>query len=106
MKGLYQKVVRGSYPPLPSVYSSDLSAIVKQLLQVNPTNRPTCSKILAMTSIHNHLSETLVNQMDSLAEEVKESTVSLLDTIKVPRNLGLISERLPKANYNSNPSSL
>lgn len=39
-------------------------------------------------------------------EEQKEggpTSVSLLDTIKVPRNLGLITERLPKANYNSNP---
>jgi hypothetical protein len=41
--------------------------------------------------------------MDQLTEEVKESPIYLLDTIKVPRNLGLISERLPKANYNSNP---
>lgn len=39
--------------------------------------------------------------MDSLVEEQKESSLSLLDTIKVPRNLGLITERLPKANYNS-----
>jgi len=28
--------------------------------------------------------------MDSLAEEIKESSIALLDTIKVPRNLGLI----------------
>jgi hypothetical protein len=42
--------------------------------------------------------------MDSLVEEIKESSIALLDTIKVPRNLGLISERLPKANYNSNPN--
>jgi hypothetical protein len=32
--------------------------------------------------------------MDSFVEEVKEG---LLDTIKVPRNLGQITERLPKA---------
>jgi hypothetical protein len=54
-----------------------------------------------MTSTHNHLTETLVNQMDSLVEEVKESSLSLLDTIKVPRNLGQITDRLPKANYHS-----
>lgn len=39
--------------------------------------------------------------MDSLAEEIKDC--GLLGTIKVPRNLGQITERLPKAKYNSNP---
>lgn len=56
-----------------------------------------------MSGTHNHLSMTLVNQMDQLVEEIKENSISLLDTIKVPRNLGMISERLPKPNYNSNP---
>jgi NIMA (never in mitosis gene a)-related kinase 1/4/5 len=32
MKGLYTKVIRGSYPPIPSVYSSDLVNMVKALL--------------------------------------------------------------------------
>ena len=46
--------------------------------------------------------------MDSLVEETKEriGTASLLETIKVPRNLGLITERLPKANYNSGGPTL
>jgi hypothetical protein len=56
-----------------------------------------------MPGTHNHLSMTLVNQMDQLVEEIKENGIQLLDTIKVPRNLGMISERLPKPNYNSNP---
>jgi len=38
--------------------------------------------------------------MDSLIEECKEG---LIGTIKVPRNLGQITERLPKPQYNSNP---
>lgn len=42
--------------------------------------------------------------MEESKEPVVASSVSLLDTIKVPRNLGLITERLPKANYNSNPT--
>ena len=42
--------------------------------------------------------------MDSiLSPDEEEKDISLLDTIKVPRNLGLITERLPKPNYNSNP---
>lgn len=53
-----------------------------------------------MPGTQNHLSQTLVNQMDALVEETKESSMNLLDTIKVPRGgLQLITERLPKANY-------
>jgi NIMA (never in mitosis gene a)-related kinase len=67
MKGLYTKVIRGVYPPLPSVYSSDLSMIVKMLLQVNPANRPSCTKILNLDKFKNNLSDTLIIQMDALS---------------------------------------
>ena len=36
MKGLYQRVMKGVYPKIPPHYSSDLSAILAQLLQVDP----------------------------------------------------------------------
>ena len=39
--------------------------------------------------------------MDFTNEESKDG---LLGTIKVPRNLGQITERLPKAKYHSNPN--
>ena len=48
MKGLYNKVVRGAYPSIPPVYSVDLIGMVKALLQLNPQNRPSCSRILGM----------------------------------------------------------
>ena len=51
-----------------------------------------------MPGTQSHLSNTL-HQMEAMIEESKEC---LLDTIKVPRNLGQITDRLPKANYNSN----
>jgi NIMA (never in mitosis gene a)-related kinase len=64
MKGLYYKVIKGQYPPIPASYSQDLQNMVKALLQINPSNRPTCTKILTMPGTHSHLSMTLVNQMD------------------------------------------
>lgn len=45
MEGLYKKVMKGSYPKIPSKFSNDLSVMVKHLLQTNPNNRPTCGKI-------------------------------------------------------------
>jgi NIMA (never in mitosis gene a)-related kinase len=42
MAGLYKKVLRGVYPKIPSHFSADLNAVVKQLLNVNPAARPSC----------------------------------------------------------------
>jgi len=42
MNGLYNSVVSGMYPKLPAIYSGELSSIIKLLLQVNPTKRPSC----------------------------------------------------------------
>lgn len=44
MQGLYKKVIRGMYPELPTPYSADLKSLVRTLLQVNPTLRPTCGR--------------------------------------------------------------
>jgi NIMA (never in mitosis gene a)-related kinase len=42
MKGLYTRVMKGIYPKIPNHYSSDLTAVLSQLLQVDPTKRPNC----------------------------------------------------------------
>ncbi len=95
MNGLYQKVMRGLYDPIPSIYSKDLQQLVRTCLQVQPTNRPNCDKILIMPSILEHTSEKLEQaEKDHIYQEV-----SLLNTIRVPRDLGQITERLPKPQY-------
>ena len=38
-KGLYQRVVKGIYPKIPSKYTSDLSSMIGSLLQVDPKKR-------------------------------------------------------------------
>ena len=95
MNGLYQKVMRGLYDPIPSMYSKDLQQMVRTCLQVQPTNRPNCDKILMMPSVVEHTSEKLEQaERDHIYQEV-----SLLNTIRVPRDLGQITERLPKPQY-------
>jgi hypothetical protein len=91
MNGLYHKVLRGLYDPIPTLYSTDLQLMVRNCLQVSPLARPTSDKILAMPGLLNHLTATLENINIEVDQEV-----SLLNTIKVPRNLGQITERLPK----------
>eukprot|EP01138_Halocafeteria_seosinensis_P000585 gb/GECG01000600.1/.p1 GENE.gb/GECG01000600.1/~~gb/GECG01000600.1/.p1 ORF type:complete len:1074 (+),score=143.16 gb/GECG01000600.1/:1-3222(+) len=38
--GLFQKITNGSYPPISSVYSSELRDLVDQMLQGDPSKRP------------------------------------------------------------------
>jgi len=91
MQGLYRKVVRGLYPSIPACYSSDLSSLVRAMLQVSPTSRPTSEKLLSMPLVTRHFTVE--------GETLAEPAIELLDTIKVPRNLNRIGECLPKANY-------
>ena len=43
MNGLCLKVLKGSYPLIPAVYSSDLQNMIRVMLQQQPVLRPTCS---------------------------------------------------------------
>lgn len=63
------------------------------------TDRPTCDKILSMPGLLNHLTGTL-EEIDQSAVHYDESE-SLLKTIKMPRKMGQITERLPAPQYNS-----
>jgi NIMA (never in mitosis gene a)-related kinase len=46
IKGLVLKILRGSYPPIPEVYSADLRGIIEDLLQRSPQQRPSAKKVL------------------------------------------------------------
>jgi len=99
MKGLYAKVVAGKFDPVSSMYSQDFKDIIRSCLQVRATDRPTCDKILAMPGLLNHLTGTL-EEIDQTAVQQDESE-TLLKTIKMPRKMGQITERLPAPQYNS-----
>mmetsp|Transcript_9420 Transcript_9420/g.14419 ORF Transcript_9420/g.14419 Transcript_9420/m.14419 type:complete len:162 (+) Transcript_9420:406-891(+) len=59
MQGLSAKVTRGVYEPIGSMFSTDLAQVIKNCLQVNPTNRPSCKSILDMPGLLNHVTGTL-----------------------------------------------
>ena len=48
MNGLYKKVLKGIYPKIPNVFSSELAQIIKAMVQVQPQMRPSCDTILSM----------------------------------------------------------
>jgi NIMA (never in mitosis gene a)-related kinase len=92
MEGLYKKVIRGSYTRIPNQYSQELSSLIRALLQTDPNLRPNCDKILMMPSVIKHLSEASMIEPD-------ESVSELLKTIKIPKNIHYLTEKLPKPNY-------
>ena len=94
MKGLYSKVISGKFDQIPAHYSTDLKNVIKSCLQVKSSERPDCDKLLAMPGLLNNITGTL----DDI-QALKEDTESLLQTIRCPRNLGMITERLPAAQY-------
>lgn len=95
MKGLYTKVIAGKYDPIPSSFSKDLHDILKACLQVRSSDRHDCEQLLRMPGLQNHVTGALED-----IESRKSQTESLLNTIRMPRTLGMITERMPAANYN------
>lgn len=93
MEGLYKKVLRGYYPRIPTHYSQDLSNVIRALLQVSPHLRPSCDKILQLPAIIKRMEERHLTE----AEDAMQN--ALLNTIRIPKNLHFLTERLPKANY-------
>jgi len=105
MNGLYKRVLKGMYPKIPGHYSADLSLMIKSLLQVQPNLRPTSDQILKMDIVkkRNYL---LTKQSASLMDTHEDlDNVSLLNTIKVPKNLAQLTKNLPRSNYVSTRES-
>jgi len=46
MKGLVLKILRGSYPSIPSHYSPELRDLIGEMLTKDPAKRPSVKKIL------------------------------------------------------------
>ena len=90
MKGLYTKVISGKFEPIGKLYSEDLRSQVARCLKVRSSERPNCNKILAMPGLLNHLTGTL-NEIESL----KADNEVLMKTIRMPRKLDQITERMP-----------
>jgi NIMA (never in mitosis gene a)-related kinase len=69
--------------------------MVKSLLQVSPQLRPTCDKILDMPVVKKRIDRLFPSN------EFYDSKTSLLNTIRVPKNILYLTDRLPKPNYQS-----
>ena len=96
MEALYNKVIKGEYGKISDKYSNDLNEVIKMLLKVNSSERPSCGQILKCSIVKKRL-EFFQAQCGFEGDVMDEG--ELLKTIRIPKNILFLSEKLPGANY-------
>ena len=93
-------ILQGKYAPIPTTFSKELAQLVNLMLQLKPKNRPTSEKLLKMPIVQRKMEELHLNDNMGKSHDHKE----LLATIKMPKKLQYLTDRLPKSNYSLNLS--
>jgi len=90
MKALFKKVVSGVYPKLSDKFSNDYKELIALMLQLDPKKRPSCGQLLNLP---------ILSERVDFEEFCFEEKSSLLGTIKLPRNISMLSDMLPRSKY-------
>jgi NIMA (never in mitosis gene a)-related kinase 1/4/5 len=102
MQGLYKKVIKGKYPRIPEHFSQEMATVIKFMLQVSPSYRPTCDQILSLPIIESLIKKFFPEDGNSaLGAPIDNINEALLKTIRLSKNIFSLTERLPKAKYRS-----
>jgi hypothetical protein len=103
MDGLYNKVIKGQYEKICDKYSKDISEILKLLFKVNPKDRPSCGQILKHPLIKKRLEffRAQAGSENVDFDDIDEGV--LLRTIRIPKNILNLAEKLPESNYDYLP---
>ena len=98
MEQLYHTVIKGQYKKLGNKYSEDMNEIIDYLLKVNPKERPNCDDILKLPVIKKRLEffQAQAGENEDL-NNIDEGV--LLRTIRIPKNIIFLSDKLPEKNY-------
>lgn len=91
---LYKKINKGIISRIPKKYSKELSDMIKLCLTKDQKKRPSVSELLEHPVITKRMNGNLPAQEDVIPGE-------LWQTIKLPKNLDLLIQRLPQKKYNS-----
>ena len=99
MEKLYNKVIHGQYGKISDSYSQDIKEIINFMLKVNPQDRPSCEQILNHEFVKKRLEffKAQAGFDDENMGDIDEGV--LLKTIRIPKNILFLTERLPEPNY-------
>lgn len=80
---LYVKIIRGSYPPIPNIYSKDLRSLVNLLLTVDNDKRPSINDILRLPYIKSRIRSFLTEMEynDEFSNTIIKKYVNIKDFI-------------------------
>ena len=106
MEKLFNKVIKGQYSKLSDRYSQDIKDIIQMMLKVNPQERPSCAQILNHELVKKRLEffQSQIGIEDENIDSMDEGV--LLKTIRLPKNILFLTERLPVANYDKGKGSI
>ena len=104
MQGLYKKVIKGKYPRIPDHFSQEMATVIKFMLQISPSYRPSCDQILALPIVEALSKKFFPEERNKIEEETDRN--ELLKTIRISRNLFSLTERLPKNKYRGKSNEL
>ena len=90
-KDLYNNIKNGYYIPISSDYSNDLKQIISKMLITNPNKRLSANDLINCEIIQNRIKN------NPKKDNIKK--ISLIGTIKMPRNLKDIGRVLPHERY-------
>ncbi len=63
MEGLYKKVLVGEFDRIPSIFSSKLHEVLKMMLRVEPSARPSCDNLLNLPVIKRIIKKLEANKV-------------------------------------------
>ena len=104
MQGLYKKVIKGKFPRIPDHFSQEMATVIKFMLQISPSYRPSCDQILNLPIVQALSKKFFPAELNSELEN--DDQQSLLRTIRISRNLFSLTERLPKSKYRGRSNDL
>ena len=97
---LYKKITRGVISKIPPEYSNDVSSIIKLCLTKDQMKRPTVLELLEHPIIQSKVKLYDI-QIKKCNHKCGQVLGEMMGTIKLPKNLNLLIERLPRKRYES-----
>ena len=101
MEALYNKVSKCQYGKISDRYSNDISEIIKLLLKLKSKDRPTCGQILKHPLVKKRIEffQAQAGNENIDIDHMEEGV--LLRTIRIPKDILFLSDKLPEANYDN-----
>jgi hypothetical protein len=79
-----------------------MATVIKFMLQVSPSYRPTCEQILSLPIIESLVKKFFPEDTQSMTMPMTDvENEIMLKTIRLSKNIFSLTERLPKAKYRS-----